>query len=369
MGAAAKSWCTKCLVQHRAPDGRHDTTPKCHRSFYGMLDSVDEIWDYSLFNLHTCLGGRPERIEPLQPHGRVALPSSWRNGAQHDPEGGFQARPTGGLPRANTGEQECREQLKPGFLHRAACFAQLKADVGSSRLSLASEIWSTAALTNLLATHGTFINIHKCCGQQVASPVEALRLAPLLSSGARVVSEHAYEPDERQYRGLVDFIPCVPAHRRRTCRSHRARVCSAPMLSSIYALTYIYALTDASLADPPLSVRPYLLSAPPEDARHPLAGRASPTPSAERRRRRRVLRLIAPQAVRERTGGVAVSHAEGVSGMVARTLSAQSARALGQSCNREVLGLPTSDAYLLRSRSVAWLAYFRRPTLMPTRPH
>ena len=28
--------------------------PKCRRSYVGALNSVDEIWDYSLFNLHTC---------------------------------------------------------------------------------------------------------------------------------------------------------------------------------------------------------------------------------------------------------------------------------------------------------------------------
>ena len=38
-------------------------------------------------------------------------------------------------------------------------------------------------------------------------PAEAVRFAVLLAVGARVVSEHANPADEREFEGLVEFVP------------------------------------------------------------------------------------------------------------------------------------------------------------------
>jgi hypothetical protein len=48
--------------------------PKCKRSYVNMLASVDEIWDYSLFNLHTCRGAALNMSYTLCARRRTATP-------------------------------------------------------------------------------------------------------------------------------------------------------------------------------------------------------------------------------------------------------------------------------------------------------
>ena len=56
----------------------------------------------------------------------------------------------------------------------------------------------------------TFLNVHKACAinsSTSAAACESFRLAPLLSAGAIVFSEHCHRDDEHEYAGLVHFAP------------------------------------------------------------------------------------------------------------------------------------------------------------------
>ncbi|KAL1504324.1 hypothetical protein AB1Y20_010730 [Prymnesium parvum] len=187
--------------------------PKCHHSYVSMLRSVDEIWDYSLFNLHTCRSLVERYLL------NVSAPTAalkHRAAIRYVPPGAMGLNVTSQVARdrravflgilpSNTTH---RGNWKTGFLRRRTCFAQLEQRVGRSRLLHVSSIWTLAEMARLLFSHSTFLNIHKWCGaEQIESPAEALRFAPLLSTGARVISERAYGPDEQQYAGLVEFMP------------------------------------------------------------------------------------------------------------------------------------------------------------------
>ena len=72
------------------------------------------------------------------------------------------------------------------------------------------------AWNNSLAAHSVFLNVHKACEWGAerrdsylpsTASCESFRLADLLSSGAEIVSEHCHPADEREYYGLVTFLP------------------------------------------------------------------------------------------------------------------------------------------------------------------
>jgi hypothetical protein len=182
--------------------------PKCRRSYTNAFASVDEIWDYSLFNLHTCAAAAENISRVLNrslvlryvPPGALNLNLS---SAETPPPDG-RAVFLGLIPANVSGGRH----WQVGFLRRGECFAELERKVGHSHLYHTAAVWSTEALRRLLTQHSTFLNIHKWCGtpQHVDSPAEALRFAPLLSVGAVVLSEHVYPPDEEQYQGLVRFV-------------------------------------------------------------------------------------------------------------------------------------------------------------------
>ena len=70
-----------------------------------------------------------------------------------------------------------------------------------------------------MARHSTYLNLHKACGWAASvghehepsdgptAGCESFRLAELLASGANVFSEHCYPADEKEYEGLVQFLP------------------------------------------------------------------------------------------------------------------------------------------------------------------
>ena len=66
-------------------------------------------------------------------------------------------------------------------------------------------------MVQLVSGTRLFINIHKWCGaENVSSPIEALRLSPMLTAGAPVISESVYSADRMLYDGLVSFVPSWP---------------------------------------------------------------------------------------------------------------------------------------------------------------
>ena len=60
--------------------------------------------------------------------------------------------------------------------------------------------WTLDALRPLLARHERWLNLHQHCGDP-SSPLEAFRLASLLSNGARVLSELSDTDDMQLYAG------------------------------------------------------------------------------------------------------------------------------------------------------------------------
>ena len=88
---------------------------------------------------------------------------------------------------------------------RRRCYATLKAELGAG-LRHADAAYTAASLRGELLKHRVFVNLHKDCGSPLR-PAEAVRFAVLLAVGARVVSEHATPADEREFEGLVEFVP------------------------------------------------------------------------------------------------------------------------------------------------------------------
>ena len=70
--------------------------------------------------------------------------------------------------------------------------------------------WSHADWAEKVASHYAAVNVHKKSAAVALEALEAFRLAPLLSSGVRVVSERADAEDMREYEGLVEFADDAP---------------------------------------------------------------------------------------------------------------------------------------------------------------
>ena len=65
--------------------------------------------------------------------------------------------------------------------------------------------WSEAQLSEQIGNSSIFVNLHKDCRKKDA-PLEAFRLAALLSKGAIIVSQRSNPQDEREFVSLVDFV-------------------------------------------------------------------------------------------------------------------------------------------------------------------
>ena len=105
--------------------------PRCLRSYVGALNSVDEIWDYSLFNLHTCRNAVLNRTR-LQKNQTAVL--------RYVPPGMMELNVTAPTPAPAVdramfvgilpSNSSDRRNWKAGFLQRGACFAQLEQQAG-----------------------------------------------------------------------------------------------------------------------------------------------------------------------------------------------------------------------------------------------
>ena len=159
---------------------------------------VDELWDYSVHNLHLC-----NRSQASVPRMRLI--------------------PPGLVPDSPRPTQRQREPPKLLFLgsigtnssagsSRNACWTRLKATLGE-QLVHRFDIWSDVAFAKLLRNDDyIFLNIHRRCGGGIV-PLEAFRLQKLLSAAQLVVSEHAQVKDEEDYHSIVSFatLQNIPA--------------------------------------------------------------------------------------------------------------------------------------------------------------
>jgi len=66
-----------------------------------------------------------------------------------------------------------------------------------------NNVWSHDQFAARVASHHVAINVHK---EDARDNLELFRLAPMLSSGMRVVSEPCSPPDEHLMQGLVVFV-------------------------------------------------------------------------------------------------------------------------------------------------------------------
>ena len=169
----------------------------------------DEIWDYSRHNVELCTSARngggdliskvPYRYVPPGAFSDASLPERKRFLPEPRADAALASTAAflGAIPSNSTPGM-------PGYARRR-CYATLKAELGAG-LRHADAAYTAASLRGELLKHRVFVNLHKDCGSPLR-PAEAVRFAILLAVGARVVSEHANPADEREFEGLVEFVP------------------------------------------------------------------------------------------------------------------------------------------------------------------
>ena len=161
---------------------------------------VDEVWDYSLWNIAQC--SRATRAPKLRhvPPGAYYAAGGGRGDA---------LAVSGSDDRVVESSGRGRSGPRAFFLgdatleERPSCFPRLRRLVEPL-----NDVWSETSLRELIESSATpvFINIHKrCLHDEAAQPLESVRIAMLLSAGAIVLSQHAAPQDEALYAGIVDF--------------------------------------------------------------------------------------------------------------------------------------------------------------------
>ena len=171
----------------------------------------DEVWDYSLANIAPCVP------DSLRGRRHALAVNNGSNGRRlvfrHVPPGAMASLSL--PPRASAGHTPRRAAAFMGMLpsagtayastSRSHCYTEIHAAVGGAgQLVHRNNVWNYKSLENVVITHAVFLNLHKGC-RNTNSPLETLRLAPLLSAGAHVVSERAYAADEADYSEWVTF--------------------------------------------------------------------------------------------------------------------------------------------------------------------
>ena len=204
------------------------------------LVPVREIWEYTAVNVVCCpddpsgirvryvppgysvrAAGRPlaasevtsPAIRTLAFLGSVTRLYDMRTScAKHIVRGlvdrlGTRASPSGSPPLPSRCIDSLCNPRWCGAAHASCPFRSIKS-------ADSDETWSAT-----MARHSTYLNLHKACGWAASvghehepsdgptAGCESFRLAELLASGANVFSEHCYPADEKEYEGLVQFLP------------------------------------------------------------------------------------------------------------------------------------------------------------------
>jgi hypothetical protein len=150
-------------------------------SCFMTSDKVDEIWDYSWFNIKGCeknVKAPILRYVPIaaQNWAPTVVPNPHRNMIEFF-----------GSPRL-----------------RSRCY---KIDRSWKQKST-YDVWDEAAFKKyMLKSSGIFISIHKGCLRK--GPVSSFRDSLLLSTNSVVISERCHEMDEKMYNGMILFVDNV----------------------------------------------------------------------------------------------------------------------------------------------------------------
>jgi len=212
---------------------------------------ADEVWSFGWANLEGCMrscrqvfphpfnGTRHATFECLKgiardtpkltlrfvPPGYIRPPPEALSDAAID-QGG--RRPVAfGDPNATAdclrlrflGAVQPRHGLHPSH-RRDVCFGKLKAVLGDVLVQTYSA-WEDDSFGAILRADPFYLNIHKGCEASGQSAV-TFRISRILSmpGGRIVLSEHCSPMDEREFEGLVHFLPQagIPDMFRRLCR-------------------------------------------------------------------------------------------------------------------------------------------------------
>jgi len=160
----------------------YQSEPRTYCQF--SRDVVDEMWDFSWFNINNCM------TDPMAPVLRYV------------PLGVYQ-EPQVSLPMEDTSLMFFGD---PRF---RPCWPALKTIFGDFLVSNYS-IWDRNSFADMLASHSIFLNIHKGCSldladqRDVPAPV-TWRVPKLLNAGRLLVSAHCDPMDEVEFEGMVTF--------------------------------------------------------------------------------------------------------------------------------------------------------------------
>ena len=149
--------------------------------------AVDELWDFSHHNLEAC------RAAPDAPRTLRYVPP----GAVQPP------------PRAEPAVAEGSARRLFFFGNpkdgprRKACYHELHGRLGERLEHTFSAFDEDRWRERVLARSGTFVNLHKDCGN-VHSPI-TFRVPKLLNAERLVLSERSHPLDEHEYAGILSF--------------------------------------------------------------------------------------------------------------------------------------------------------------------
>lgn len=152
---------------------------------------VDEVWDYSQWNVAQCEGAaHAPRIRHVPP------------GAFAEP---YTITPAPSGSSAGRGVARALFLGDPTLEERPKCFAPL-----SRLVTTVNDVWTDEALRRQFLISASappiFVNLHKrCLHDEAAQPLEAVRISQLLSAGGLVLSQRAAARDEVLFSGIVNF--------------------------------------------------------------------------------------------------------------------------------------------------------------------
>lgn len=208
---------------------------------------VREIWEYTHTNVLCCPGtpsGLRVRYVPPGYTRRTSLAGSdLRTSQRASPKLIFLGSPSpwywmrrrclvhvaGGLT-----DQWTLRALEPAARFSPQCAATVceRCNTTLCPLVVKQSITDDGKWDEVVASSQWFLNIHKVCDWalqerdpdlQSNASCESFRLASLLSAGAEVFSEHCHPHDEREYDGLVHFLPVSTLAQAATSAWHTGR--------------------------------------------------------------------------------------------------------------------------------------------------
>lgn len=144
-------------------------------------DPVDELWDYSYYNIKVCEEAKNSPTVRYVPPGYMA-------DAPLTPTSG----PVGSL-------------FHLGHAWWRTCWLELYNHI-PGELAFESAAWKTEAWTGILKHHNLFLNLHKGECRWEMNPFAAARASRIISSGGILISEKGTEEDMNAYSGIVDFV-------------------------------------------------------------------------------------------------------------------------------------------------------------------